>query len=110
MRTRLLPLLSAAVAGLGLAAACSRVSAPGHSTSPPSGDPAALVAQANATLLDEATALARAQWVNANFITEDTEPFGGRDGRVRRRARCAWRTPLAIRPTTAATQTSEQLR
>ncbi len=39
----------------------------------PPADPAAFVAQANATLLEEATALARAQWVAANFITEDTE-------------------------------------
>jgi peptidyl-dipeptidase A len=73
VRIRLLPLLSAAVAGLGLVAACSRVSAPGRSATTPPADPPALVAQANSTLLGEATALARAQWVAANFITEDTE-------------------------------------
>ncbi|MGI8672710.1 MAG: hypothetical protein ACR2LU_08900, partial [Luteitalea sp.] len=44
--------LSAALAGLGLAAACSRVSAPGNSTAATSPtDTTAFVAQANATLL-----------------------------------------------------------
>jgi len=66
--------LSAALAGLGLAAACSRVSAPGNSTAATSPtDATAFVAQANATLLADANALARAQWVAANFITTDTE-------------------------------------
>jgi peptidyl-dipeptidase A len=73
VRTRLLPVLSAAMAGLVLAAACSRVAAPGTSSANPPTDAAAFVAQANATLLEEATALSRAQWVAANFITEDTE-------------------------------------
>ncbi len=73
MRTRLLVLLSAAV-GFGLAAGCSRVSAPGHSTTTdPPADGTAFVAQANATLLEQANALARAQWVAATYITEDTE-------------------------------------
>ncbi|WP_291987577.1 M2 family metallopeptidase [Luteitalea sp.] len=75
MRTRRLLVVSSAVlAGLGLAAACSRVSAPGTTTtSGPPTDAAAFVKQANATLLAQANALSRAQWVAANFITEDTE-------------------------------------
>ena len=49
------------------------MAAPGSSATNPPADPAAFVAQANATLLEQANALARAQWVAANFITEDTE-------------------------------------
>lgn len=73
MRSRLPALAAALFAGIGLAAACSRVSAPGTTATNPPADPAAFVAQANATLLEQANALARAQWVAANFITEDTE-------------------------------------
>lgn len=73
MRTRLLVLLSSAAVGFGVVAGCSRVSAPGRSSAVPPPDGTAFVAQANATLLDQANALARAQWVAANFITEDTE-------------------------------------
>jgi hypothetical protein len=70
---RLLVASSAVVAGLGLAAACSRVSAPGNSAATSASDPVGFVAKANATLLEQAGTLARAQWVAANFITEDTE-------------------------------------
>ena len=70
---RLLVISSAVVAGLGLAAACSRVSAPGNPAPPLSSDASGFVAQANATLLEQANTLSRAQWVAANFITEDTE-------------------------------------
>ena len=73
VRTRLLTVASVVV-GAGLAMACSRVSAPGNSTATtPPPDATAFVAQANATLLAQASALARAQWVAANFITIDTE-------------------------------------
>ncbi len=76
MRNRsLLAVASAVLAGLGLAAACSRVSAPGTTNTgdAAAGDAASFVARANATLLEDANALSRAQWVAANFITVDTE-------------------------------------
>ena len=61
------------MACLGLVASCSRVSAPGNPSAGTAGDPASFVEQANATLLADANALSRAQWVAANFITGDTE-------------------------------------
>jgi peptidyl-dipeptidase A len=74
VRTRLLALSSAVLAGLGLAAACSRVSAPTTSSSTTARpDVAGFVQEANTTLLAKANALSRAQWVAANFITVDTE-------------------------------------
>jgi peptidyl-dipeptidase A len=75
VRTRNLVLLGSAVtAGVALAAACTRVSAPTtSSSSTPPTDAASFVKEANATLLEQANALARAQWVAANFITTDTE-------------------------------------
>ncbi len=76
MRLRsVLGLGSAVVSGLLVATACSRVSAPGTTSSGGSGaeDAAAFVQRANATLLEDANALSRAQWVAANFITVDTE-------------------------------------
>jgi peptidyl-dipeptidase A len=73
VRTRRLLAASSAVLAALAAAACSRVWAPGNSTASPPADSAAFVAQANATLLERANSLARAQWVAANFITEDTE-------------------------------------
>ncbi len=76
MRNRsIVALTSAALAGLAFAAACSRVSAPGTTSSGGSApdDAATFVQRANATLLEDANALSRAQWVAANFITIDTE-------------------------------------
>ena len=74
MRTRHLALLGSAVAAGVALAACTRVSAPTtSSSSTPPADAASFVSEANATLLDQANALARAQWVAANFITSDTE-------------------------------------
>lgn len=74
MRTRLLALSAAVLAGLGLAAGCSRVSAPTTSSSTTARpDVAGFVEEANTTLLAKANALSRAQWVAANFITVDTE-------------------------------------
>ncbi len=73
--TRSVTLASIGLAALALAGACSRVSAPSNTSSGGSApqDAAAFVAGANTTLLAQANELARAQWVAANFITEDTE-------------------------------------
>ena len=74
--TRVLAVSTAVAAGLALAVGCSRVSAPAPGTTTSSGTPAdaaTFVERANATLLEQANALGRAQWVAANFITEDTE-------------------------------------
>jgi len=73
--TRVLAVSAAVAAALALAVGCSRVSAPapGTTSSGTPADAATFVERANATLLEQANALGRAQWVAANFITEDTE-------------------------------------
>jgi peptidyl-dipeptidase A len=70
---RILAAISAVLTGLGLAAACSRAGAPGTTAANRSADPAEFVSRANATLLEQANELSRAQWIAATYITEDTE-------------------------------------
>ena len=71
-------LLGGAAIGLALLAGCNNATAPAASKT--ESDPAAFLARAEKELSDYSDYAARTAWVNANFITDDTDWLNSRAG------------------------------